>query len=47
MKDNTPARLEFNRFGENEAVFSFKNKVSIKIRELDNTSIKEYLNLLI
>ncbi len=46
IKDNIPARLEFNKFGENEAVFSFKERVNIKIEELDNASIKKYLNFL-
>jgi DNA segregation ATPase FtsK/SpoIIIE-like protein len=46
IKDNIPARLEFNKFGENEAIFSFKNKISVKIEELDNTKIKKYLKKL-
>lgn len=46
FKDNIPVRLEFNKYGENEAVFSFKNKISVKIEELDNTKIKKYLNFL-
>jgi len=43
IKDNIPARLEFNKFGENEAVFSFKEKVNINIIELDSEKINKYL----
>lgn len=43
IKDNIPARLEFNRFGENEAVFSFKEKININIIELDSEKVNKYL----
>jgi len=43
IKDNIPARLEFNKFGEHEAVFSFKEKTKISINELKGSDIKDYL----
>lgn len=44
IKDNIPARLEFNKFGEPEAVFSFKEKVKIGITEVNNSNIEKYLS---
>lgn len=45
IKDNIPAKLEFNKFGENEAVFIFKEKIKISINILNNNEIKKYLDL--
>ncbi|MEK7169144.1 MAG: DNA translocase FtsK [Patescibacteria group bacterium] len=44
FKDNISARLEFNKFGEYEAVFSFKEKFKIKLDLLDENKIKKYLS---
>lgn len=44
IKDNIPARLEFDKFGENEAVFSFKEKTKIQIQDIDNNEIVQYLS---
>lgn len=44
IKDNIPAKLEFNKFGDNEAVFIFKEKIKININILDDNKIKQYLN---
>ena len=44
VRDNITARLEFNKFGDPEAVFTFKNKTSIKLEILDDNKIKEYLD---
>lgn len=44
IKDNIPARLEFNKFGEPEAIFIFKDKTNIKLETLGDTKIKEYLD---
>lgn len=44
IKDNIPARLEFDKFGENEAVFSFKTKIKIKVSEVEKNELKNYLN---
>lgn len=44
LKDNISARLEFNKFGEYEAVFNFKEKIKINITELDSQKAKDYLN---
>lgn len=44
IKDNIPARLEFNKFGEPEAVFSFKEKVKISTTEISNSNIEKYLS---
>ncbi len=44
IKDNIPARLEFDKFGENEAIFSFKEKLKIEISLLEDLKIKRYLN---
>lgn len=46
IKDNIPARLEFNKYGENEAVFSFREKSKIKINEINNSDIAKYLSLI-
>ncbi|WKZ25891.1 MAG: DNA translocase FtsK [bacterium] len=43
IKDNIPARLEFSKFGEAEAVFSFKEKIKIRITELDKVKVIDYL----
>lgn len=43
IKDNIPARLEFNKFGENEAVFSFKEKAKVSITELNTQKVNNYL----
>lgn len=43
IKDNIPAKLEFNKFGDNEAVFIFKEKIKISINIPDNTKVKQYL----
>ncbi len=43
IKDNIPARLDFNKYGESEAVFSFKEKMKINVTELDNKKIGKYL----
>ncbi len=43
IKDNIPARLEFNKFREPEAVFSFKEKTKITVNELKGSDIKDYL----
>lgn len=44
IKDNIPARLEFNKFGEHEAVFSFKEKIKINTTEVNNSNIEKYLS---
>lgn len=44
IKDNIPAKLEFNRYGESEAIFSFKEKTKIKINEISNSDIAKYLS---
>lgn len=44
IKDNIPARLEFDKFGENTAVFIFKDKLKIEINLLEDLKIKKYLN---
>lgn len=43
IKDNIPAKLEFNKYGETEAVFSFREKTNIKIVEPDDNIISKYL----
>lgn len=43
IKDNIPARLEFNKFGENETIFNFKEKININIIELDSEKVNKYL----
>jgi DNA segregation ATPase FtsK/SpoIIIE-like protein len=44
IKDNIPARLEFNKFGEHEAIFTFNNKGNIKLDVLDKNKIEKYLD---
>ncbi|MBP9759107.1 hypothetical protein KBD45_05410 [Candidatus Dojkabacteria bacterium] len=44
IKDNIPAKLEFNKYGESEAIFSFKEKTKIKINEISNSDIAKYLS---
>lgn len=44
IKDNIPAKLEFNKYGENEAVLSFKEKLKLRITELDQGKITNYLS---
>ncbi len=46
VKDNIPAKLEFNKFGESEAIFSFKEKTKIKIHNIDDNAIDEYLRII-
>ena len=46
IKDNIPARLEFDVYGESEAVFSFKKKTKIKIPILGEGVIEDYLDKL-
>lgn len=43
IKDNVPARLEFNKYGENKVVFIFKERFEIDITDLDNKKISNYL----
>lgn len=43
IKDNIPAKLEFNKFGEPEALFIFKEKTKVSINELKGSDIKDYL----
>lgn len=47
IRDNIPARLEFNKFGENEAVFSFKERININITELEPKEISNYLSKMV
>lgn len=44
IKDNIPARLEFNKFGENKAVFIFKEKFEIDVIPLKNKDVEKYLS---
>jgi DNA segregation ATPase FtsK/SpoIIIE-like protein len=44
IKDNVPARLEFDKFGENTAIFSFKTKIKIKVSEVEKNELKNYLS---
>lgn len=46
IKDNIPARLEFDKFGENQAVFSFKEKSKIEISLLEDLEINKYLDMI-
>lgn len=46
IKDNIPARLEFNKFGENEANFDFNRKEKIEFKALNSGAVTEYLNSL-
>lgn len=43
IKDNIPARLEFDKFGENTAVFNFKERLKIEIKTIDGSEVKKYL----
>ncbi len=42
IKDNIPAKLEFNKFGDNEAIFVFKEKTKIKITDIKDLELKKY-----
>lgn len=43
IKDNIPARLEFNKFSERKANFEFKRKEEFEFNVLDNETITKYL----
>jgi DNA segregation ATPase FtsK/SpoIIIE-like protein len=47
IKDNVPARLEFDKFGENTAVFSFKEKHKINLVKINNHEFVDYISKLI
>lgn len=47
IRDNIPARLEFNKFGENKAIFVFKEKSEIEIAKVTDKEVKGYLNKLL
>ena len=44
IKDNISARLLFNKFGENEATFEFKEKTMIKTVEVKDKDFKDYFS---
>ena len=43
IKDNIPAKLDFDRYGEPVAVFSFKNKKNIKLSIFNERKVDKYL----
>lgn len=44
IKDNVPAKLEFNKYGENKAIFIFKERFEIDVTPLTFKDVEKYLS---